>query len=201
MLFAFLAVGMLLLSGCTGVRNTSRTFNKVVVDAGHGGHDSGATTRYGREKVFALDVAQRVDAKLRAAGFSTVMTRKGDYFVDLNKRARISNMQMNAIFVSIHFNYSPKRSVSGAEVYYKSSVSKSIARNILNQLDALPGTSSRGVRTANFRVLKRNQFPAVLVECGFLTNPGEGSRCASAGYREMLATAIARGIVIQRYGQ
>jgi len=173
----------------------------VVVDAGHGGHDSGATTRYGgKEKVLALDVAQRVDAKLRAAGFKTVMTRKGDYFVELNKRVRISNMQMNAIFVSIHFNYSPKRSVSGAEVYYISSVSKSIARNILNQLDALPGTASRGVRTANFRVLKKNQFPAVLVECGYLTNPGEGGRCASESYREMLASAIARGVIIQRHG-
>jgi N-acetylmuramoyl-L-alanine amidase len=56
------------------------------------------------------------------------------------------------------------------------------------------------VKTANFRVLKKAQYPAVLVECGFLTNRYEGRRCASGAYREALAEAIARGLVIQRHG-
>jgi N-acetylmuramoyl-L-alanine amidase len=85
-------------------------------------------------------------------------------------------------------------------VYYKSRVSAKIAQNILSQILGIQGTNSRGVKTANFRVLARATFPAVLVECGFVTNPYEGRRCASGAYREALATAIARGIVIQRYG-
>lgn len=190
------------LTGCAGgVKDTSRTFTAVVIDAGHGGHDSGAVTRYaGREKDAALDVAMRLRPKLEAAGFGTVMTRSDDRFIPLDTRARISNRQSNVIFVSIHFNYSPRSHIRGSEVYYKSRCSARIAENILRQITALPGASSRGVRTANFRVLKKNEYPAVLVECGFLTNPVEGRRCANGAYREQLATAIARGIVIQRHG-
>src|SRR5690349_12114308 len=88
---------ILLLAGCaTGVKNTSRTFQTVVVDAGHGGKDSGMRSRRGgAEKNNTLDVAQRLEPKLRDAGFKTVMTRKGDYFVELNDRAAISNRQHN----------------------------------------------------------------------------------------------------------
>jgi N-acetylmuramoyl-L-alanine amidase len=198
LLFA-MATMACLLGGCAGVKDTSRTFTRVVVDAGHGGHDSGARSRYaGREKDLALDVAQRLAPKLEAMGFETVMTRSDDRFIPLDTRVRISNSQRNAIFVSIHFNYSPKSWVSGAEVYYKSRCSIGIARNILDQMCALPGVSSRGVRSANFRVLKRAEYPAVLVECGYLTNRAEGRRCAGSSHREALATAIARGIWEQK---
>lgn len=189
------------LGGCAGVKDTSRTFTRVVIDAGHGGHDSGARTRYaGKEKSLALDVALRLRPKIEAAGFQTVMTRSDDTFIPLDTRAQISNRQTNAIFVSVHFNYARRRTARGAEVFYNSRVSTGIARNILDEMVALPGSSSRGVRRANFRVLKKNEFPAVLVECGFLTNPSEGRRCAMASYREALAGAIARGIIKQRGG-
>src|SRR4051812_19180872 len=74
------------LSGCAGgVHDTSRTFHTVVIDAGHGGHDSGATTRYGgREKDSTLDVVRRLEPKLQAAGFHTVMTRNSDRFIPLD---------------------------------------------------------------------------------------------------------------------
>jgi N-acetylmuramoyl-L-alanine amidase len=202
-LLRFLLLGVSCwLVGCAGsVRDTSRTFNTVVIDAGHGGHDSGARSRYSPpEKELALDVAMRLQPKLRAAGFKTVMTRSSDKFIPLDQRARISNRQSNALFVSVHFNYSPKSSPRGAEVFYKSRASQSTARNIQNQLVAIGGVTNRGVKTANFRVLKKATFPAVLVECGFLTNPYEGRRCASGAYREALATAIARGLIIQRFG-
>ena len=192
-----------LLSGCaTGVKDTSRSFTTVVIDAGHGGHDNGATSRWGgREKDNTLDVARRLEPKLRAAGFHTVMTRSTDDFIPLDKRARISNSQGNAIFVSIHFNDTRRRSISGSEVYYRSRCSREIARKILNEIDGLPGATSRGVKTANFRVLRRNQFPAVLVECGFMSNPSEGARCANCGYRDRLAAAIASALIEQRHGR
>jgi len=191
-----------LLAGCaTGVKDTSRTFTSVVIDAGHGGRDNGATTRYGgREKDANLDVALRLREKLEAAGFGTVMTRSSDTFIPLDRRARISNRNDNVVFVSVHFNYSPRSHVRGAEVYYKSRCSARFAGNILSQVSSIPGTASRGIRAANFRVLKKNRYPAVLVECGYLTNPTEGRRCANGAYREQLASAISRGIIIQRYG-
>lgn len=198
-LFAFVACFFAACAG--GVIDTSRSFKTVVIDAGHGGHDSGATTRFaGREKDHALSVVRRLEPKLKEAGFKTVMTRSDDRFIPLDTRARISNRQSNTIFVSVHFNYSANRSIHGAEVYYKSRCSQKIASNVLSQITALPGVNSRGVKTANFRVLKRNRYPAILVECGFLTNPAEGSRCASGAFHEALATAIARGLVIQRFG-
>jgi N-acetylmuramoyl-L-alanine amidase len=191
-----------LFTGCettTRVKDTSRTFKTVVIDAGHGGHDLGTTSRWaGQEKNAALDVARRLEPRLRSAGFETVMTRKGDYFIPLGRRTAISNRQDNAIFVSIHFNEGKSRSAQGAETYYRSSVSRGIATKIQQRVSSLPGTASRGVKTANFFVLKRNAYPAVLVECGFFSNPAEGARCATPRYREMLAAAIAEGIFDQR---
>jgi N-acetylmuramoyl-L-alanine amidase len=195
-----MAATVVFLAGCaTGVKDTSRTFKTVVIDAGHGGHDNGARSRWGgQEKNNTLSVALKLEPKLRAAGFKTVLTRKGDYFVELNERANISNRQSNAVFVSIHFNDSPRRRISGAEVYYKSEPSRAIAQRILTNLGALPGLNSRYLKTANFRVLKKNLYPAVLVECGYLSNRSEGRMCASAQQQERLASAIARALIEQR---
>jgi N-acetylmuramoyl-L-alanine amidase len=200
---ATLTIAALLLAGCaTGVRDTSRSFKTVVIDAGHGGHDNGGRSRWaGQEKNHALDVALRLNAKLRAAGFSTVMTRSRDEFIELNQRAAISNRQSNAIFVSVHFNQTRSRRIQGAEVYYRSDFSRPIAERVLRNIDSIPGVESRGVKRSNFRVLKLNQYPAILVECGFLSHRSEGSRCNTAAHRERLAEAIARGIVEQRHAQ
>jgi N-acetylmuramoyl-L-alanine amidase len=191
----------LFLTGCaTGVRDTSRTFRTVVIDAGHGGRDSGATSRRGgAEKNDTLDVAQRLEPKLRAEGFRTVMTRKGDYFVELNNRAAISNAQKNAIFISIHFNDSPRRRIRGIETYYNASCAIPLARALEQSL--APLSPPRGVMHANFRVLRLNTYPAVLVECGFLSNPREASRCSSPQFREAVASRLAGAIAALRFGK
>src|SRR5438045_9114295 len=91
-------------------KNTSRTFNTVVVDAGHGGKDSGAYRRFGPpEKAATLDVAQRLSGKLRESELQVVMTRSDDTFIPLDTRVEIENRIKNSIFVSIHFNDSRKR--------------------------------------------------------------------------------------------
>src|SRR5215510_11325902 len=96
--------------GTTSVKNTSKTFTTVVVDAGHGGKDSGAYRRYGPpEKLATLDVAQRLERKLRESQVKIVMTRDSDVFIPLNDRVAIENKQKNAVFVSIHFNDSRRR--------------------------------------------------------------------------------------------
>ncbi len=194
------------LASCSGTgtakkKNTSRTFNTVVVDAGHGGRDSGASRRYGpSEKLVTLDVAQRLDRKLRESQFRTVMTRTSDVFVPLDQRVAIGNRQSNSVFVSIHFNDSSRRGVRGFETYYSSPYASSLAQRIQRKLLTLPRASNRGVRPANFRVLRNVVYPSVLVECGFLSNRGEGGQAGSANHRDMLADKISEAIVEERYG-
>src|SRR5881394_4132368 len=185
----------------TGVKNTSKTFTTVVVDAGHGGKDSGAYRRYGPpEKMVALDVAQRLNRKLRESQLKTVMTRDSDVFIELNNRVAIENAQKNAIFVSIHFNDSRRRGVHGVETYYHSGASFDLANSIQGKLMTIPHSKNGGVHTANFRVLRLATCPAVLVECGYLSNRGDGNQARDSEYRELLADRIAEAIVEQRFG-
>src|SRR5438132_5154254 len=165
----------------TAMKDTSKTFNTVVVDAGHGGKDNGAYRRYGgAEKIATLDVAKRLDRKLRESQLKTVLTRSSDVFIPLDERVAIENSQKNSIFVSIHFNDSRRRGIHGFETYYHSPVARELAYRIQQHLVTIRGTSDRGVKTANFRVLRKALYPAVLVECGFLSNRSEGAAATSA---------------------
>jgi N-acetylmuramoyl-L-alanine amidase len=200
-------VGLLaLLPACASMRtravkNTSKTFSTVVVDAGHGGKDSGAYRRYGPpEKLVTLDVAQRLNSKLRESQLKTVMTRSSDVFIPLDERVTIENSQKNAIFVSIHFNDSRQRGIRGFETYYHSGASLDLASRIQEKLMTIPHSADRGIHTANFRVLRNATCPAVLVECGYLSNRNEGGQARDWEYRELLADRIAEAIVEQRYG-
>src|SRR6202165_6126096 len=93
-------------------KNTSKSFTTVVVDAGHGGKDNGAYRRFGgAEKIATLDVAKRLQQKLRESQLKTVMTRSIDVFIPLEQRVAIENAQKNSIFVSIHFNDSRRRGI------------------------------------------------------------------------------------------
>jgi N-acetylmuramoyl-L-alanine amidase len=201
------ALCVLFLAGCKTVppqaqlKNTSHTFTSVVVDAGHGGRDSGAYRRSGPpEKVVTLDVATRLSRKLRDSQFNVVMTRTNDVFIPLDTRVDIENSTPNSIFVSIHFNDSRRRGVKGFETYYHSPYAAELAQNIQNRLCSLNGAVNRGVHTADFRVVRKALHPAVLVECGYLSNRSEGREARNGEYRELLADKIAQAIVEQRYG-
>ena len=192
-----------LLGGCAAVAtNTSHTFDTVVIDPGHGGRDSGAVRRYSpAEKIVALDVAQRVDRKLRESQLHTVMTRDNDTFIPLDERVAMGNTEKNSIFVSIHFNDARRRGVRGFETYYHSPYAFPLANAIERNLLTLPRSANRGVHVAAFRVLRNLQYPSVLVECGFLSNRSEGNLVGSVAYREQLADKIAEAIVDYRYGE
>ena len=180
-------------------KDTSRTFDTVVVDAGHGGKDNGAYRRFGgAEKIATLDVAQRLSRKLRQSDLKIVMTRNSDVFIPLEERVAIENEQKNSIFVSIHFNDSRRRGIRGFETYYHSPSSVDLANRIQAKLTAIPRSANRGVHHANFRVLRLAKYPAVLVECGFLSNPREGGEARDSDYRDELADRIAEAIVEQR---
>src|SRR5437588_2452004 len=182
-------------------KDTSKSFSTVVVDAGHGGKDNGAYRKFGgAEKIATLDVATRLARKLRESDLKIVMTRSTDIFIPLEQRVAIENAQKNSIFVSIHFNDSRRRGIHGFETYYHSANSVDLANRIQSKLMTIPHSANRGVHAANFRVLRLAKYPAVLVECGFLSNRLEGGEARDAEYRETLADRIAEAVVEQRYG-
>src|SRR5436305_4565924 len=201
-----LAIGLLaLLTACAtapkAAKNTGKTFTTVVVDAGPGGKDKGAYRKFGgAEKIATLDVATRLARKLRESDLKIVMTRSTDVFIPLEQRVAIENAQKNSIFVSIHFNDSRRRGIHGFETYYHAANSYDLANRIQSKLMTIPHSANRGVHTANFRVLRLANYPAVLVECGFLSNRLEGGQARDAEYRETLADRIAEAVVEQRYG-
>ncbi len=195
----------------------------VVIDAGHGGSDNGAGSRYGNEKTYTLDTANRLEKILRDVGLKTVFTRRSDVFVDLYERAHIASLYPDYCFVSIHYN-SATEEARGLETYCLSprgAASTSSAYLTRGDIQKLPGndydtqnillasmvhseivklnpgdqTADRGVKRARFVVIKQNVLPAILVEGGFVSNRMEAARVNRPDYRQSLAQAIARGVI------
>jgi|ERR1043166_7493208 len=167
----------------------------VVIDAGHGGYDRGGIPgQRVSEKDMTLDVAQRLRSVLATSGYRVVMTRDSDVFVPLGTRCAIANSYRNAIFVSIHFNSATRRGASGIETYFYSRDSLSLASAIHHYVTGGAPSENRGVRRRGYYVLRRTNMPAVLVECGFLTNPTEAAYAQTASYRQRLAEEIAAGV-------
>ena len=167
----------------------------VVIDAGHGGHDRGGSPGQRiPEKPYALDIARRLNSALRERGIRTVMTRSGDYFVGLSQRCAIANSTSGAIFVSIHLNSGAREGANGIETYYYSGKSASLASALHSAILRAAGSENRGIRRRGFYVLRHNARPAVLCECGFLTNRAEARRLLTASHRQRIASAIAAAI-------
>jgi N-acetylmuramoyl-L-alanine amidase len=167
----------------------------VVIDAGHGGYDRGGIPgQRVSEKEMTLDVARRLRSVLQASGYRVVMTRDSDVFVPLGTRTAIANSNRNAIFVSVHFNSATRSGASGIETYFYSRNSLSLASAIHHYVSGGAPSSNRGVRRRGYFVLRRTNMPAVLVECGFLSNPTEAAYAQNASYRQKLAEAIAAGV-------
>ncbi len=193
----------------------------VVLDPGHGGHDKGATSRYGCEKDFTLDVARQLRPLLQAKGFKVVMTRESDVFIPLEERARIANRIRDCIFVSIHFNATDTNPyAAGFEIYSltprgaPSSQDDSLALHFPNMQAGSPVDApslalstaiyhsvlahlpefDRGIKRARFAVLRLTKVPAVLMEGGFVTERNESRLIANGIWRSKLAQSISTGI-------
>lgn len=175
------------------------SFSTVVIDPGHGGFDRGGIPgQRVPEKMVALDTALRLQKILERAGLRTVMTRSTDIFVPLPTRSAIANAQHDAIFVSIHYNASPRHSAHGIETYSENNRGAVLAARIQRQIISRVSTENRGMRSAEYYVLRNCRLPAVLVECGFLTNPSEAQLALRPAYRQEVAEQIAAGVMEQR---
>lgn len=175
-------------------------FRTVIIDPGHGGHDKGG--QWGRvyEKHLALDTSVRLEAHLKRMGFNTVMTRRSDYFVSLPGRMTVANKYRNAIFVSIHYNYTWKQHVSGIETFYHSKQSHKLASDVHRGMLGRVKVVDRGVKYARYYVIRNCSIPAILVEGGFVSNSNERSRMKTAWFRDAVARGIADGIQKFRRG-
>ncbi len=194
------AAGLALLVGGVAVEAEGQTlrFSTVVIDAGHGGKDGGSVWNGLIEKKLCLDVAKRVDAGLKSRGLKTIMTRRTDTFVELSQRARIANRVPSSVFVSIHFNGSRTTLISGGETYYRSSRGKILASAVSRSIKSRVTGGSRGIFYADYKVLRETKMPAVLVECGYISNKREARRCADPAHRQKLADAIVSGLLAVR---
>lgn len=189
---------VLLMSLLLAGQAAALSFTTVVIDAGHGGRDGGAVWNGLLERDLTLDVAKRLDSVLRARGVRTVMTRKSNTTVELADRSIIANRYRSSVFASIHFNACRDRSASGIETHYRSSRGKELAVAVQRSLDKRVTGINRKVSYADYKVLRETKMPAVLVECGFISNKKEAKLCASPAHRQKLAEAIASGILAAR---
>lgn len=176
----------------------------ICIDSGHGGTDFGALSEaYGyEEKQLTLSTALLVKNYLQKLGYKVIMTRSQDVFVSLQDRADLANNKNAALFVSVHFNFCQNDSAQGVEVYYckeqgdchRIACSKQLAEEVLSRIIKHTGAVSRGVRTANFLVIKRTSMPSILVEGGFLSNKEERQKIKDPRYLNFIAWGIARGV-------
>lgn len=170
----------------------------VCIDPGHGGKDPGACAGGIREKDIALDVANKIRAHLRAAGYSVILTREQDKFVSLGNRAAEANMWGADLFVSVHCNSAPNSSANGMEVYVHTSRgadSTRAAHAIYDRLLPASGLRGRGVKANDYAVLRETAMPAVLVELGFVSNEGDRAKLISEDWQDRAAEAIVAGIM------
>src|SRR5438093_3630380 len=195
LLIALLACGSSYAARTSRTSESSGSLTTVVIDAGHGGHDRGGIPGQRiAEKDMTLDVALRLRNILSANGYRVVMTRSTDVFVPLAGRVAIANSYRNAVFVCIHFNATGRSGASGIETYFYSRDSLPLASAIHYYVAGGAPSDNRGVRRRGYYVLRKTNIPAVLVECGFLTNPTEAAYAQSVSYRQKLAEEIAAGI-------
>jgi N-acetylmuramoyl-L-alanine amidase len=169
----------------------------VVVDAGHGGKDPGSMVGGRYEKHITLQVATKVAALLAQQGVNVVMTRRDDSFIELEDRARIANDRDTDLFVSIHADSAPDRSISGFTVYVARDASPQAyeaARAVSTKMLTVV-SDTRGIREADYKVLVQTACPAILIECGYLSNPLDARRLQDSAFQTRLAQAIAAGIL------
>ncbi|MHB8523602.1 MAG: N-acetylmuramoyl-L-alanine amidase family protein [Limisphaerales bacterium] len=200
-----------------------RQLRVICLDPGHGGKDPGNQAGGHSEKKYTLLLAQEVRRELARAGMKGVLTRNTDRFVELSGRPALARSQGAELFLCLHFNSTDVPQVRGVEVYCMTPVGASStnargegansgaftgnlqdAKNVLLAYELQKaivrdlGLEDRGVRRARFGMLRPAEMPAVLIEGGFMTNPGEAKKIYDPVYRRELAQAIVDGILAYR---
>lgn len=191
-----------------GVATTSKV---IVIDAGHGGYDPGKAGPNGTlEDEINLDIALKLKDYLEQSGATVVMTRMDDEYLqgpagnthkrkDMSFRKQVMKESEADVMVSIHQNAFPQSEVRGAQVfYYKDAVNAkllayTVQEAIKNYADSMNGRQIKSSK--DYYILNECSMPAIIVECGFLTNPQEEQLLATDEYQDKMAWAIYIGLI------
>ena len=204
LLFALAVLAGLLFAGdkvrtYVSVQQENVRRNLVVLDPGHGGKDPGKVGADEElEKDINLAVSKKLETLLKNHGYNVVMTRSTDVDVGLYERADIANTVNADLFVSIHSNAAENRpDYQGIYTYYHPSSRRGarLAQAIQTPLCRMTGGIDRGIKDADFVVIRETKMCAVLVEMGFMTNHEELMNLIDDSYQDKLAQGISEGIV------
>ncbi|MFT9050196.1 N-acetylmuramoyl-L-alanine amidase [Liquorilactobacillus nagelii] len=168
----------------------------IVLDPGHGGSDSGALSSSGKmEKTYTLKLAKEVAQELRARGAKVYLTRTSDRFVSLAARPNLSNEVHADAFISFHFDSSPtENSASGVTTYYyHRQLSYRLASSINQKFNNI-SLENRGIEFGNFEVIRDNDFPAILLEMGYINTDRDFQQIRSSHYRNTVANDVVAGL-------
>lgn len=177
----------------------------VVVDAGHGGHDSGAKGGGVMEKNLTLKLAKQLSEKLANEGATVIMTRKTDVFIELTERAAIANRNNADLFISCHINSSGIKSTArGTITFYhaRDPIGQLLADCIQGELSKVTKLPSIGtwsdtrIYQSGFSVLRNSKMPCVLIEFGFINQPSDLKRMVTEEFQSSTATAIVKGLKV-----
>lgn len=167
---------------------------KIVIDAGHGGVDSGAVGGGINEKDITLDVSRRVEKLLRQKGYDVKMTRCDDATLSLQDRVSISEAYAPDIFVSIHVNSSVKPEITGVETHYYHQESMELAQTVHASFASAVQSPNRGLFKSKFYVINHTTSPSILIEIGFISNANERVQLVGESRKQATAKSIADGI-------
>ena len=185
--------------------------NTIVIDPGHGGIDGGATSCTGiLESRFNLEISLRLNDLFHFLGYQTKMIRTEDISVyregdtiarkkisDLKERVRMVGETENPVLLSIHQNYFPDGQYSGAQVFYaKTQNSQSLAEAVQQRFVKClnPGSRRQEKKSSGIYLMEHISCPAILIECGFLSNPEEEAKLRDKNYQQKLCCVIASAV-------
>ncbi|MGJ9385855.1 N-acetylmuramoyl-L-alanine amidase [Salipaludibacillus sp. CF4.18] len=171
----------------------------IVVDPGHGAHDSGAAANGIKEKDVVLDIGLRLEKKLKSSGANVVMTRRTDVFLTLSERVQVAEKANADTFISVHANANNSEKANGIDTFhygkYSKTESEELAKSIQKRLIYDTEATDRGTPVGNFHVIRESRMPSVLVETGFITNKAEAEKFKTSAYKESVAEAVYQGII------
>ena len=169
---------------------TSKTF---VIDAGHGGFDKGSNNGNIVESEYSLELAQKIQQLARKKNINVILTRDGNDFLDLQSRVDKMHELNPELIISLHLNNAMNNSLKGAEVFIKKDNTDSHTEKIgteLAQLVSINSIENRGLKKANFKILRDSKVPTFLIELGFASNPTDAETLKSAYHKNQLAEKI-----------
>lgn len=189
-------------------KTPSKNRHCIIIDAGHGGEDGGATSCTGiLESTFNLEIALKLEPLFHLLGYPTQMVRRTDTAIhtqgetiaarkasDLKARVRLANETENALLISIHQNYFTESKYSGAQVFYPKTEGSQALASVLQKAfceKLNPGSRRREKTASGVYLMDHITCPGLLIECGFLSNPDEEASLRSPEYQKKLCCTIA----------